>query len=81
MDALGAEAGEQGSVERLLVDHLEAVARGDPALGEVAQHLGVGIRHPHEGPAHAVGLEVLLPLGLDDDLRGAGGEAGEEGCE
>ena len=39
---LAAEAGEHRPAERLLLDDLEAVARRDAALAEVAQHLGVG---------------------------------------
>ena len=35
----------------------------DAALGEVAQHLGVGVRDAHEGRPRAAGLERLQRLG------------------
>src|SRR4051794_9803944 len=47
------EAHEQRAVERLLLDDLEPRTGGDPALGQVAQHLGVGVRDAHEDPARA----------------------------
>jgi len=57
-----AEANEQRAAERLAVDHLEAVAGGDPAVGQVAQHLGVGVRDAHERPPRA-GWQRLEALG------------------
>ena len=48
-----AEARERGTREGLLVDDLEGVAGRDPALAEVAQHLGVGVRDAHEAAAVA----------------------------
>ena len=53
-----AEAREDRPVERLLLDDLEVVARGDAARGEVAQHLRVGVGDPHEAAAVA-GAERL----------------------
>ena len=48
-----AEAHEQRTVERLLVDHLELVAGRDPALGQEPQHLRIGVGHAGERPARA----------------------------
>ena len=43
-----AEDDEQRAVERLVVAHLEAISRRDPAARQVPQHLRVGVRDPHE---------------------------------
>ena len=51
---LSVEAGEQRAAERLAVDDLEAVAGRDAELGEVAQHLRVGVRDAHEHAGRAV---------------------------
>ena len=32
---------------------LQTIAEGDAVLGQVAQHLGVGVRHAHEAPGYA----------------------------
>ena len=48
---LAAEAREQRPVERLALDDLEALARRDAALGQVAQHLGIGVGDAHEDAA------------------------------
>ena len=61
-----AEAHEQRPAERLAVDDLELVADRDALLGQVAQHLRVGVRDAHEAPAgtdrqlvQAAGLALL----------------------
>src|SRR5579863_485377 len=57
-----AEFHEQRAAEGLVVADLEAVTRGDPAAGQIAEHLGVGVRYAHEDPAVA-GVEALHALG------------------
>ena len=59
-----AEAHEQRSAERLALHHLQLVPGGDPALGQVAEHVGVGVRDPRERPARA-GLQGPKALGAD----------------
>ena len=56
------EADEQRAAERLAVDHFQLCSGSDAALGEVAQHLGLGVRHPHERPARP-GRQRLEALG------------------
>src|SRR5580704_1838589 len=66
-----AEAHEQGTPERLTVADHEAIARRDAAIGEVAEHLGIRVRHTHEQPdiawlqaLHAIGRALFeLELG------------------
>jgi hypothetical protein len=53
-----AEPDEQRAVERLLVDHLEAVAGRDPAFGQEAEHVRIGVGDAREGAAGA-GFERL----------------------
>ncbi len=63
-----AEAHEQRAAERLAVDHLELVPGRDPALGQIPQHLRIGVRHASEragGPSlervEALGRRLLDP--------------------
>ena len=57
-----AEAHEQRPAERLALAHREALARRDAALGQVAQHLRIGVRHAHEA-ALVAGLQALHAVG------------------
>ena len=36
---------------RLAIDNLEPLTQADPLLGQIAQHLGVGVRYAHEATA------------------------------
>ncbi len=72
-----AEADEQRAAEGLALEHLEALAGRDLALGEVAEHLGVGVGHAHE-PAGVAGLEALEAVGgalVELELGGGDGVA------
>ena len=62
-----AEPHEQRSAERLAIDDLKALSGSDPALGQIPEHLRVGVRDPHERPAcAAVHLLQRLRVPLDD---------------
>ena len=52
------EAHRQRAAERLALEHLQAFARGDAALGQVPEHLRVGVGHAHEHPALALSQGV-----------------------
>ena len=60
----GADAHGERAAERLALGEREVDARGDPALGEVAEHRGVGVRDADEGDGLA-----------DVDLLAASGSA------
>jgi hypothetical protein len=68
-----AEAHEQRPIEWLLVDDLEFVARGDPAVGQEAQHLRVGVRDPREPAAVALLERLQTPRADLRDLQLARG--------
>ncbi len=67
-----AEAHEQRAAERLALDDLELVARRDPALRQISEHLGLGVRHAREDSARTR-LERLEACGhglFDFELAG-----------
>src|ERR1700677_1341337 len=57
-----AELHEQRAAEGLAVAHLELISRRDPAIGQIPQHLGVGVRHAYEQTV-VTGLQTLHAIG------------------
>jgi hypothetical protein len=57
-------------VERLACGHDAVLADRDALFGEVAQHLGVGVRDPHEPSAltHLEAVECLGVAFVDDEV-------------